>query len=57
MTLETGELQSGIHSIAETAVRIDQLLTEAKEMALKLEETSDSLNKFVAERGNDASGE
>ena len=38
MTGKTGKLKSEVHSIAETAERIDRLLTEAKEMALKLRE-------------------
>ena len=44
MTDQTGSYKSEVQMIAETAVNIDRLLTEAKEMAIKLKETSDSLN-------------
>lgn len=54
---KTGEIKSHAQAIAETAVRIDRLLTEAKNMAIKLKETSDALNSIVAERDNDASEE
>jgi K+/H+ antiporter YhaU regulatory subunit KhtT len=57
MTGETGEIKSEVQQIAETAVRIDRLLTEATDLAVKLKETSDSLNKIVAERDKNASGE
>lgn len=51
MTGETDEMKSQVITIAETAVRIDRILTEAKDLARKLRETSDSLNQIVAERG------
>ena len=38
-----------IQTIAETAVRVDRLLTQAKNMAAKLKETSDTLNRMVEE--------
>ena len=52
MTEEAGKFRSKVHSISEAAVRIDHLLTEAKEMALKLEETSEVLSKMVDRREN-----
>jgi hypothetical protein len=54
MTDETRATKSEIQTIAETAVKIDRLLTEAKDMAIKLRETSDTLNGIVAERDNSA---
>jgi hypothetical protein len=57
MTGETGEIKSEVQQIAETAVRIDRLLTEATDLAVKLKETSDSLNSIVRERDNNASEE
>jgi predicted ATP-grasp superfamily ATP-dependent carboligase len=53
---KTGEIKSQVKEIAETAVRIDRLLTEAKDMAIRLKETSDSLSSMVTERDNNASG-
>ena len=50
-------MTSEIKTIAETAVKIDRLLTEAKDMAVKLRETSDSLNRIAAEREDDNPGE
>ena len=55
MTGETGGMKSEIQTIAETAVRIDRLINQAKDMATKLKETSDALNRIVGERGNDDS--
>jgi predicted ATP-grasp superfamily ATP-dependent carboligase len=52
---ETAGPKSEIQTIAETAVRIDRLITQAKDMAGKLKETSDALNRIVEERGNNAS--
>ena len=50
MTNETGMKKSEVQTIAETAVKIDRLLAEAKDMAIKLRETSDALNRIAAER-------
>jgi predicted ATP-grasp superfamily ATP-dependent carboligase len=52
---KTGEIKSQVQEIAETAVRIDRLLTEAKDMAIKLKETSDALSSMVTERDDNAS--
>jgi|HubBroStandDraft_6_1064221.scaffolds.fasta_scaffold4705673_2 hypothetical protein len=57
MTSETGKMQSEIQAVAETAVRIDRLLTQAKDMAIKLKETSDALNRMAEERDDNASRE
>jgi hypothetical protein len=57
MTGETGETKSEVQQMAETAVRIDRLLTEATDLAVKLKETSDSLKSIVRERDNNASEE
>jgi predicted ATP-grasp superfamily ATP-dependent carboligase len=54
MTDETRMTKPEIQTIAETAVKIDRLLTEAKDMAIKLRETSDTLNRIVEERDNNA---
>jgi predicted ATP-grasp superfamily ATP-dependent carboligase len=54
---ETGMLRSEIQTMAETAVKIDRLLTEAKEMAAKLRETSDALKRIAAERDDNAQSE
>ena len=57
MTDETGMMKSEIQTVAETAVKIDRLLTQAKDMAIKLKATSETLNRMVEERGDNASGE
>ncbi len=54
MAEETGLIRSGVQTIAETAVKIDRLLTEAKELTIKLRETSEALDGVVKERIEDA---
>ncbi len=49
MTGDNRDVKSEVRSIAETAVKIDHILTRAKEMAVKLKNTSDALNKIVSE--------
>jgi len=50
---ENQELKSEAQKIAETAVRIDRILNQAKELALKLRKTSDALNRIVDAESND----
>jgi predicted ATP-grasp superfamily ATP-dependent carboligase len=57
MTDETGMMKSEIQTVAETAVKIDRLLTQAKDMAIKLKATSEALNRMVEEGDDNASGE
>jgi hypothetical protein len=54
---ETGMMKSEIQTVAETAVKIDRLLTQAKDMAIKLKATSETLNRIVEERDDNASEE
>jgi hypothetical protein len=49
MTDENRDVRSEVKTIAETAVKIDQILTRAKEMTAKLKSTSDALNQIVSE--------
>jgi predicted ATP-grasp superfamily ATP-dependent carboligase len=55
MTGENEVMKSEIQSMAETAVKIDRLLTEAKDLAIKLKQTSDALNRIVTERESNVS--
>jgi len=55
MAEEAGLIRSEVQVIAETAVKIDRLITDAKELTTKLKETSDALNRVVKERSEDDS--
>jgi hypothetical protein len=50
---KTGLIRSEVQAIAEAAVRIDRLVTDAKELAIKLKATSDAFNSIAMKESED----